>query len=76
MSGHEHGSGARADGGDHRRRLRSVLVLTGVVMVAELVGAWFSGSLALAADAGHMFTDVAAIAIALIAMTIAGNIRG
>ena len=71
MSGHEHGSGARADGGDHRRRLRSVLVLTGVVMVAELVGAWFSGSLALAADAGHMFTDVAAIAIALIAMTIA-----
>ena len=40
-------------------------------MVAEVIGASFSGSLALAADAGHMFTDVAGIAIALTAMTIA-----
>ena len=48
-----------------------MLAVTSVAMVVELVGAWVSGSLALAADAGHMFTDTAAIAIALVAMTIA-----
>jgi cobalt-zinc-cadmium efflux system protein len=70
MSGHDHGW-VGVDGAEHRRRLRAVLVLTGVVMLLEIVGAVVSGSLALAADAGHMFTDVAAIGIALTAMTIA-----
>src|SRR5690242_10280461 len=70
MSGHDHGW-VDVDGAEHRRRLRAVLVLTGVVMLLEIVGAVVSGSLALAADAGHMFTDVAAIGIALTAMTIA-----
>ena len=37
-------------------------------MFAELVGAWWTGSLALLADAGHMFTDVAALVLALIAV--------
>lgn len=41
------------------------------MLVAEVVGAVVSGSLALAADALHMFTDVAAIGIALTAITIA-----
>ena len=36
-------------------------------MVAEAVGGWWTGSLALLADAGHMFTDVAALALALTA---------
>jgi cobalt-zinc-cadmium efflux system protein len=70
MSGHDHGW-VGVDGAEHRRRLRAVLVLTGVVMLLEIAGAVVSGSLALAADAGHMFTDVAAIGIALTAMTIA-----
>jgi cobalt-zinc-cadmium efflux system protein len=34
-------------------------------MVAEILGAWLSGSLALLADAGHMFTDLAALGLAL-----------
>jgi cobalt-zinc-cadmium efflux system protein len=75
MSGHHGwatpGTRTAADGADHRRRLRLVLAVTAIVMVAEVVGAFVSGSLALAADAGHMFTDVAGIAIALTAMTIA-----
>ncbi len=71
MSGHTHTRHASGGGDRHRRRLTAVLVVTGVVMVAEVVGALVSGSLALAADAGHMFTDVAAIGIALSAMTIA-----
>ena len=40
-------------------------------MIAEVIGGLFSGSLALLADAGHMLTDAAAIAMALIAMWIA-----
>src|SRR5262245_26268131 len=72
MSAHGHHHAQVSSGGsDHRRRLRAVLVLTSVVLVAELVGSVVSGSLALAADAGHVFTDVAAIAFALTAMTIA-----
>lgn len=44
-----------------------MLVLTAVYMVAEAVGGWWTGSLALLADAGHMLTDVAALALALMA---------
>ena len=50
------------------RRLSLVLVLTAFYMFAELAGAWWTGSLALLADAGHMFTDVAALILALTAV--------
>ena len=58
---HSHAAGRAAD----RRRLRWVLAVTGVVLVVELVGAWWAGSLALLADAGHMATDAAGIVLAL-----------
>jgi cobalt-zinc-cadmium efflux system protein len=48
--------------------LSFVLSLTLVYMIAEAIGAWWTGSLALLADAGHMFTDVAALALALTAV--------
>jgi cobalt-zinc-cadmium efflux system protein len=50
-----------------------VLVLTGAFLVVEAVGAWFTGSLALAADAGHMLTDVGGLALALFAIWIAAR---
>src|SRR5688500_4371995 len=50
------------------RRLSLVLFLTAFYMVAEVVGALWTGSLALLADAGHMFTDVAALILALSAV--------
>ena len=50
-----------------RRRLKAALALTVVIVAAEVVGAVFSGSLALLADAGHAFTDSAAIGLALLA---------
>ena len=52
------------------RRLRLVLILTGLFMVVEAVGGWLSGSLALLADAGHMATDVAALGLALVTAAI------
>lgn len=53
---------------DSSRRLRLVLVLTASYMLAEIFGGWWTGSLALLADAGHMFTDVAALVLALVAV--------
>lgn len=52
-------------------RLWAVLVLTGAFMVLEAVGGWVSGSLALLADAGHMLTDVGALALGLLSAWIA-----
>src|SRR6476646_11238116 len=53
---------------DSWRRLALVLLLTAVYMLFELVGGWWTGSLALLADAGHMFTDTAALILALTAV--------
>jgi cobalt-zinc-cadmium efflux system protein len=70
--GHRHAHGAHAHTHDAlsargRRHLLFVLVLTAAYMLAEAAGGWLTGSLALLADAGHMFADVAAIALALVA---------
>ncbi len=71
--GHDHGRpGAHASGrAEDRARLRWVLVVTVVVLVVELVGAYVAGSLALLADAGHMATDAGAIVLALAASYLA-----
>lgn len=49
------------------RRLVTVLAITATVLVAEVIGAVVSGSLALLADAGHMLTDVAGLTLAWVA---------
>lgn len=48
----------------NERRVFWAAVLTGTFMVAEVVGGIVSGSLALLADAGHMLTDFASLALA------------
>lgn len=68
--GHDHHGHAAGREGD-RSRLRWVLLITGTVMLVELVGAWVTGSLALLADAGHMATDAAAVVLALSASYVA-----
>jgi cobalt-zinc-cadmium efflux system protein len=45
-------------------------------MVAEAVGGWYTGSLALLADAGHMLSDVGALALALFASWVASRPAG
>jgi cation diffusion facilitator family transporter len=69
--GHGHSHAPITAGGAHRRRLVVVLGLTLAVLVAEIVGAVLSGSLALLADAGHMATDAAGLALALAAVGLA-----
>ena len=64
---HGHAAGRAID----RSRLWLVLAITVTVAVVELAGAVLSGSLALFADAGHMFTDTAAILLALSASYVA-----
>ncbi|PZU44477.1 cation diffusion facilitator family transporter [Sandaracinobacteroides hominis] len=63
-AGHDHTAGASS------RRLSWALGLTASFVVVELVGAWWFNSLALLSDAAHMFTDTAALAIALVAIRI------
>ncbi|RJX82824.1 cation diffusion facilitator family transporter [Pseudomonas sp. LS-2] len=66
-SGHSHGQ-VRAG---HEKKLLLALLLTTGFMIAEVIGAWVTGSLALLSDAAHMFTDSAALAISLLAFQIA-----
>lgn len=64
--GHDHAHGA----GSNEKALRYALLLTALFFVVEVAGGIWSGSLALISDAAHMFTDVAALAIALAAIRI------
>ena len=63
---HAHGTGDR--GG---RGLRVALAITLLVCATEVVGGIVSGSLALLADAGHMFADAGSIGLALWAASMA-----
>lgn len=57
----------------NRTRLSIVLGIVGAVLVVEVLGALFTGSLALLADAGHMFSDTIGLAVALAATVIAAR---
>ncbi len=52
------------------RSLYWALILTSVFLLAEIIGGLLTGSLALLSDAAHMFTDVTALAISLVAIKI------
>ena len=70
---HDHAgpAGGHHHAGGSVRRLAVSLGLTATIMVAEAVGGWMSGSLALLSDAGHMLTDAGALALALVAAWVA-----
>jgi cobalt-zinc-cadmium efflux system protein len=53
--------------------LAATLALTGAFMLVELAAGFWTGSLALLADAGHMLTDAGALALALFATWIAAR---
>ncbi len=70
-SGQSHANERRSAGS--LVRLRIALAITFVYMVAEAVGGWLTNSLALLADAGHMLTDVGALALTLFAFNFASR---
>ena len=68
---HDHGSHPHNHAaGANSRMLAIALGLTTTFLIAELIGSFVFNSLALLSDAAHMFTDSAALAIALAAVKI------
>jgi cobalt-zinc-cadmium efflux system protein len=63
---HHEGETGRSVGG-YQRELLIALAITGAIMIAELVGGLLSNSLALLSDAAHMFTDVLALSLSILA---------
>jgi cobalt-zinc-cadmium efflux system protein len=61
---HDHAHG----GTSNRSALTIVLALTTMFLLVEVIGAMVTGSLALLSDAAHMLTDVAALALSLLAL--------
>ena len=47
------------------------IVLTGVIFVVEVIGGFWSNSLALLSDAVHVFTDLISLGLALFAIFLA-----
>ncbi|MFP3713449.1 cation diffusion facilitator family transporter [Puerhibacterium sp. TATVAM-FAB25] len=71
--GHDHGGVGGVGAGSapgQRRRLAVALAITTAVLVAEVVGAAVTGSLALLVDAGHMLTDAGGLLLALVAASL------
>lgn len=68
MAQHSHASASSGSG--HRTRLAAAFLITAGIVVAQLVGAWVAGSLALLTDAVHSFTDTIGLGVALIAATL------
>jgi cobalt-zinc-cadmium efflux system protein len=66
VAGHHHGDATAG-----RRPLAAALALIVGLLVAEVAVGILAGSLALLADAGHMLTDAAALALALVAAAVA-----
>jgi cobalt-zinc-cadmium efflux system protein len=71
MAGHAHDHVRRAP--PARGPLVGALALIAAFMVGEVVAGLLAGSLALLADAGHMLTDVGALALALAAASLAAR---
>jgi cobalt-zinc-cadmium efflux system protein len=62
---HEH---SHSDPGAMIKRLWWAIVLTFVIFLAEAIGGYLSNSLALLSDAGHLFADVFALVLSLVAL--------
>ncbi|MBX9879131.1 MAG: cation diffusion facilitator family transporter [Candidatus Obscuribacterales bacterium] len=63
---HTHGHGSFRQ--ESKSRLLIVLYVTAAYMLAEIVGAYYTKSLGLLADAGHMLSDVGSLILALVAI--------
>lgn len=73
--GHGHGDAHHHHQHDYSMAhyLGIALLLTGTFAIVEIIAGFYSGSLALIADAGHMFTDTAALGLAYFAQKMAAR---
>src|SRR5947199_9700307 len=55
------------------RHLAGALGIAATAALVEVVGSWWSGSLALLSDAGHVGTDAGAVGLSLAAIRLAGR---
>lgn len=71
-AGHDHGPRPEdvVQAPDHRRRLLIAFGLVFGIVVAQAIGAWVTGSLALLVDLVHSFTDSLGLLVALVAATL------
>src|SRR6202167_1163396 len=71
---HEHAHGGHSHGkGASETALLWALWITAAFMVAEAIGGWIAGSLALIADAAHMLADAGALAMSYAAVRAASQ---
>lgn len=68
--GDSHDHGVKVNAGN-KSRLLTTLVLVSAYTIAEIIGGLCSHSLALLADAAHMFSDTAALGLSLFAVWVA-----
>ena len=66
--GHDHSHAVVTE--NNAKKLSFALVLTSIFLIIEVIAGFITQSLALLSDAAHMFTDAAALAIALVAIKI------
>lgn len=71
--GHDHARSGLGAGVKHQRRLVWSFVLIAVFFVVEAVAGVITNSLALISDAGHMFTDVIGLGMAVAAIQLASR---
>jgi cobalt-zinc-cadmium efflux system protein len=70
---HPHGASGRSERQRDRKRLGGALVVTSVVALVEAIGGYVTNSLALMSDAGHMLTDISALALSVLALWFASK---
>ncbi len=69
--GHSHGVSLARAGARHARRLTMAFAIIGAFFVVEAIAGFWTNSLALLSDAGHMLTDVIGLGMALAAIQLA-----
>ncbi|MCG7308027.1 MULTISPECIES: cation diffusion facilitator family transporter [Brachybacterium] len=71
-AGHDHGHSAGEVGhpGDFRKKLWAAFAMTATIVVAQAIGSFVTGSLALLTDTAHAIADASGLLVALIAATL------
>ena len=70
---HHHDYTSQATRPSSRRALKQALAINAAFLLAEVLGGWLFNSVSLLSDAAHMLMDVGALALALVAASLAAR---